>query len=299
MNYKNIFSKNITAGFKAAKTLEALLRNALMFRGSMRHTCRAMAARVLVVGLLLMAGALPAAAITITRTSGSVLQTDIPKGLSCCYVSYIISNNTAVAYSNIWVKVDSFTGSIVALAGGDSGMCHVDDLPPGAYKTVYFYLGATATATQPQSHTVKVYEGYPEGGTLVANQTFSLTVATTGENNSSKVNTVTYGPNPPTVGGMVTVTVTGDAGNVKNGDLINFSPAVFSTWNAGAFQLCDVSLVLRNKSGQTRTVTDYLQLPADVVQWSNGELTYTAYYYFKALVETAQSTPVSPMTYAT
>lgn len=248
---------------------------------------------------LALAGApLVAEAITITRTSGAILQTDIPNGLSCSFVSYIISNNTAVAYSNIWVQVEDFTGNIVSLAGGDNGLYHVDDLPPGAYKTVYFYLGASAVTTQPQSHTVKVYEGYPEGGTLVANQTFSLTVATTGENNSSKVYTVTYGPNPPTVGGTVLVEVTGDAGNVKSSDLVNFSPAVFDTWNAAAFQLVDVTLALTNKNGQTQTVSDYLQLPASVVQWSNGEITYTAHYTFRALVETAQSTPVSPMTYA-
>ncbi|MGI5868049.1 MAG: SdrD B-like domain-containing protein [Kiritimatiellia bacterium] len=294
--------ENVQIQMEAIKTHSIFswkFSSGLTFRRAAFSACRRLTSGSLAAGLLLAAGALSVEAITITRTSGDVLQTDIPTGLSCAYVSYIISNDTAVAYSNIWVQAGSFTGNIVSLAGGDSGMCHVDDLPPGAHKAVYFFLGATTTTTQPQSHAIKVYEGYPAGGALVASQTFALTVAPTGENNSSKVHTVTYGPNPPTVGGMVMVKVTGDAGNVKKGDLVNFSPAVFDTWNAGAFQLCDATLALTNKNGQARTVSDHLQLPADDVDWSGGKLTYTACYTFKALVETAQSTPVSPMTYAT
>ncbi len=149
---------------------------------------------------LVLAGAFSAQAVTITRTSGSVMQTDILKNLSCCYVSYSISNNTAVAYSNIWVKADSFTGGIVSLGGGDNGLYPLDDLMPGQAKPVFFYLRATATTSQPQSHAIKLYEGYPDGGTLVANQTFSLTVSPAKENNSSKVSSVTYTPAQPTVG---------------------------------------------------------------------------------------------------
>ena len=77
---------------------------------------------------LFLAGAFSAGAVTITRTSGSTMQTDIPNGLSCTYVSYIVSNDTATAYSNIWVKADSFTGGIVSLGGGDNGLYHLDDL---------------------------------------------------------------------------------------------------------------------------------------------------------------------------
>ena len=293
-------NKNTTACFQSTTTLETPFRHERTFRGSARHSCRAMAAGTLAAGLLLAVGAPPAAAITITRTSGAVMQTDIPKALSCAYVSYKIFNNTASAYSNIWVKADSFTGGIVSLGGGDNGLYQIDDLAPGASKMAFFYVRATAATTLPQTHAINVYEGYPgQGGALVGNATFSLTVAATLENNSSKVTSVTYMPNPPTVGGTVLVTVVGDAGNVRNRDVINFTPAAYANWNAAAFELTGVTLSLTNRNIQARTISDYLELPADYSTWAAGGITYTAYYTFRAMTKTDANTPVSPITYAT
>jgi uncharacterized repeat protein (TIGR01451 family) len=248
---------------------------------------------------LFLAGAFSAGAVTITRTSGSTMQTDIPNGLSCTFVSYIVSNNTATVYSNVWIKADAFTGGAVSLGGGDNGLYPLDDLMPGQAKPVFFYLRATATTSQPQSHAIKLYEGYPDGGTLVANQTFSLTVSPAKENNSSKVSSVTYTPAQPTVGGTVLIKITGDAGNVSTRDVVNFTPAAFTNWNAAAFDLIDVTLVLTNKNLQARTISDYLELPAEYSVWAVGGITYTASYTFRALVETERNTPVSPITYAT
>jgi hypothetical protein len=70
---------------------------------------------------LALCGAFQAFAVTVTRTSGAVMQTDFPNGLYCSYASYVISNNTATAYSNIWVKADAFTGGVVSLGGETTG----------------------------------------------------------------------------------------------------------------------------------------------------------------------------------
>ncbi len=254
---------------------------------------------VCVVLALVLAGASAASAVTVTRTSGSIMQVDIPYGLFCTYVSYVVSNDTATAYSNIWVKAGSFTGGVVSLGGGDNGLYHIDDLAPGAHKTAFFYVCATSVTTLPQSHTVNVYEGYPDSGELLANPVFSLTVYDASANNSSKVYAVTYEPSQPTVGGTVQVTVVGDAGNVRSRDVVNFTPAAFTNWNAAAFELLDVTLALTNKNGQARLISDYLELPAEYSVWAAGNITYTAYYTFRAMVETDQNTPVSPITYAT
>ncbi|MEI8243461.1 MAG: hypothetical protein WCI17_09370 [bacterium] len=191
---------------------------------------------------------LPASAVTITRTSDSVFYTDIPKGLSCGYASYVISNDTAsTTYSNIWVKVDTFSGTVVKPGGGDPGIYSLDNLAPGQIKMAFTYLLATSTTSVAQSHTVRVYEGYPgTGGTALTNVTFSLTVKSTLENNSSKVNSVTYSPNPPILGGLVQINVLGDCGNVQNNDAIDFTPAAFTNWNAAAFEMVGVSLTLTN-----------------------------------------------------
>lgn len=248
---------------------------------------------------LALCGAFQAFAVTVTRTSGAVMQTDFPNGLYCSYASYVISNNTATAYSNIWVKADAFTGGVVSLGGGDNGLYHIDDLASGAHKTAFFYVCATSVTTLPQSHTVSVYEGYPDSGDLLANPVFSLTVDDASANNSSKVYAVTYEPAQPTVGGTVQVTVVGDAGNVRKLDVVNFTPAAFTNWNAAAFELVDVALALTNKNGQARLISDYLELPLEYSTWAGGNITYTAHYTFRALIETAQNTPVSPITYAT
>src|SRR6516164_6172371 len=75
-----------------------------------------------------------ASAITITRRSGAIVFTDPTSALQCSYAAYAISNDAAANYSNIWVKVDSFTGTVVRLAGGDPGLYALDDLPAGQTK---------------------------------------------------------------------------------------------------------------------------------------------------------------------
>ncbi|MDX9794222.1 MAG: SdrD B-like domain-containing protein, partial [Kiritimatiellia bacterium] len=248
---------------------------------------------------LVLTGAPSAGAVTVTRTSGAVMQVDIPNGLTCAYLSYVVSNDTATAYSNIWVKADAFTGGVVSLGGGDNGLCHIDDLAPGAHKTAFFYVCALSVTTLPQSHTVNVYEGHPDSGVLLVNPIFSLTVDDASANNSSKVYAVTYDPAQPTVGGTVQVTVVGDAGNVRRQDVVNFTPAAYANWNAAAFELIHVTLSLTNKNGQSRLISDYLELPLEYSTWAAGAITYTASYTFRALIETEQNTPVSPITYAT
>jgi hypothetical protein len=116
---------------------------------------------------------------------------------------------------------------------------------------------------------------------LLANPVFSLTVDDASANNSSKVYAVTYEPAQPTVGGTVQVTVVGDAGNVRKLDVVNFTPAAFTNWNAAAFELVDVALALTNKNGQARLISDYLELPLEYSTWAGGNITYTAHYTFR------------------
>ena len=60
-----------------------------------------------------------ASALTITRTSDAVLYIDSSSSVWCSYASYQIVNNDAVNYSNLWVKIDSFSGTNLRLGGGD------------------------------------------------------------------------------------------------------------------------------------------------------------------------------------
>lgn len=245
---------------------------------------------------MLWALAWQACGFTITRRSTSILFTDA-KEVQCSYAAYAISNDTTtVTYSNVWVKVDSFTGTVVRLGGGDPGVYALDDLAPGQTKMVYVYLYATNITATLQTHTVRVYDGYPGVGTQLASTVFTLTAKAPGANNSSKVNSVTYSPAVPTVGGYVMITVNGDCGQVGNNDINDFTPAAFTNWNAGAFELVNVNLWLTNKSLAVTNVVNYLQLPAGIANWSGGQLKYNAYYLFHCIAVTSGNTPVSPIT---
>lgn len=228
-------------------------------------------------------------ALTITRTSDSVLYIDTSASVWCSYASYQIGNNDGVAYSNLWVKIDSFSPSVVRLGGGDPGQYNLGNLGINQTNTVFFYLRATNTTTTAQTHTIKVYRGIPASGVLLTNQNFSLTVSSSGQNNSTKINTVVSGPNPPTVGGIVTVKVTGSTGQIGGANTVNFTPAVYTNWDASAYQLFSTTINLTG--GNPTNVADrlYLALPTSV------DTTYTNTYLFRAVAVTTTSNSVSPL----
>lgn len=246
--------------------------------------------------LMLLCMSLQGFAVTISRTSDSVLYVDLGNGLQCSYVSYSITNNDGVNYSNLWVSIDSFSSPTVRLGGSDPGQYPLDALPAGATKSAFFYLQATNTTAVAQTHTIKIWRGLPVTGTLLASSNFSLTVSSSGANNSSKVNAVIYAPNPPTVGGIVTLNIYGDAGQTKAGDTLDFTPAAFTNWNATAFRMTSVIVGLTN-GGTTTILTNYLKVPTSLVLQSSS-LPYFAQFQFRALSVTTSSIPVSPITYA-
>src|SRR5882757_11451544 len=117
-----------------------------------------------------------ASALTITRTSDSVLYFDSSSSVWCSYASYQIINNDAVNYSNLWVQIDSFSGTNLRLGGGDPGQYNLGNLGVNQTNTVFFYLRATNISAVAETHAVRIFRGRPDVGTLLTNQTFSLTV---------------------------------------------------------------------------------------------------------------------------
>lgn len=72
------------------------------------------------------------------------------------YAGYRITNNTGGALSDLWVKVDSFTGTQVTLAAGEDGISQGGALASGASDVEYFYLRAGAAAISAQTHAIHV-----------------------------------------------------------------------------------------------------------------------------------------------
>jgi uncharacterized repeat protein (TIGR01451 family) len=242
---------------------------------------------------LLVAGS-ARAAITITRTSSPIFYSDIGHSLDAMYVSYQITNGDAVAYPSVYATISNFTGGVVSLAGGDSGAHALGSLAPGQTKTAFFFLKATAGTATAQTHTITVLNGPAGIGSALATQNFSFTSVddTTIKALANKVTTIVTGPNPPTVGGIVTVTVTGQTGTIGAAEILSFTPAAFSTWRADAFALVSTNVTL--SGGNSGSYNDTLLLPPPA---STANTDYVATYTFKTVNTTAAPTQVSPVGY--
>jgi uncharacterized repeat protein (TIGR01451 family) len=242
---------------------------------------------------LLCLGSATAQAFTITRTSSPVFYTDFAAGQRGMYVSYQITNTGGTSYSDVWVGVDTFTGAFVSLAPGEDGLVQLGAMAPGQMKTAYFYLQATSNTTTGQSHTVRVYNGKPPTGAQVDSAAFAFTaVEDTIQANANKITTTVSGPNPPGLGGIVTVQVTGHSGTIGSQNLLSFTPACELDWVADNYQLLSTTVVF--SGGNTGTYTDRLFISG---MSSSSDTDYVITYSFRATGVSSAPQRVTPMVY--
>lgn len=247
---------------------------------------------LLLCSLFLCMGLTSAQGWTITRTSSPVFYTDFGANIRCMYVAYQITNNSATNYTDTWVAVDTFTGGVVSLAPGEDGIIQLGAMAPGQMKTAFFYIQATAASTAtPQSHTVRIYSTRPPA-TQLASASFSVTVEDTIQANANKITTTVAGPNPPGLGGIVTVTVTGHSGTIGSQNLLSYTPASELSWIANNYQLITSSVVLTG--GNTGTYTDQLFISG---LSSTSDTNYTVTYSFRATGVSAAPQIVTPMVF--
>ena len=257
----------------------------LLHRGSLR-TCWLY---VMLAGLL---GGPSAFALVITRTSSPIfyLDTSIVPRLQGMYVSYQVSNNDGTSYPDLWVGIDSFSGGVISLGPNEDGLMHLGPLAPGQTKTAFFFLQASGETLVPQAHTIRVYPTRPPT-TALATANFSMTSMETIQANANKVVTVVTGPSPPQLGGIVTMTVTGDGGTLGADRILSFNPAAYLDWRADAFELVSCSITL--SGGNTGTYNDQLL----IIAGSASATEYVAVYRLRAVNMTTAPTTISPISY--
>ena len=160
--------------------------------------------------------------ISVTRVSASIMYVDttITPQLRGTYVGYRITNSGA-PIADAWVDITNFRGGVVDKAANESGRDHLGVLGSGigASAYSYFYVAASGSTATAQTHDIVVYSGHPAfGGTEICTEGFSIqAVDDTIKANANKVNTVLAGPNPAELGGLMTMTVTGQTGQVGSG----------------------------------------------------------------------------------
>ncbi len=229
---------------------------------------------------------------TISRTSSPIFYLDLSSGLQAMYVSYQITNTGAPA-GDVWADVTNFTGGVITLATNEDGLVHLGAIGTGASRAAFFYLQASAADTATQPHTVNVYGTRPPA-TALASQSFSMTSDETIEAQANKVLTTVVGPNPPTLGGIVTITVTGETGQIGAAKVLSFTPATYIDWPAQSYELLTTSITLTgNNSG---TFVDTLLIPPSAITPTKNT-GYTAVYTFRAVGVTTAPTAVSPVGY--
>jgi len=231
-------------------------------------------------------------ALVITRTSSPIfyLDTSIVPRLQGMYVSYQVSNNDGTSYPDLWVRIDTFSGGVISLGPNDDGLVHLGPLAPGQTKTAFFFLQASGETLVPQTHAVRVYPTRPPA-TQLTSASFGMTSMETIQANANKVVTVVTGPSPPQLGGIVTMTVTGDGGTLGTDRIMSFNPAAYLDWRADAFELLSSSITL--SGGNTGTYDDRLL----IVAATSSATEYVAVYRFRAVSMTTAPTTISPISY--
>ena len=241
-----------------------------------------------------------------STTGGGNFWIDSGSSLMCNYLSYQITNG-ATPQADIWVKWRVTSGTILSLGGGDTGIAHPGAFAAGQTKTVFFYVCASAASNVYQEHVLDIYNNDPAFGTLLTTSG-TLGFRTFGGNNSvpntiqaasNKVTAVLSGPNPPGIGGILTMTVTGNTGNLGAPGYLSMTPATQTYWNAGALQLV-TSTVTFGGPNNVGTFTDRLELTgADFGGSFDGSenTPYTMVYSFKIINTTTTAIPVTPVGY--
>ncbi len=250
-------------------------------------------ALVLVLGLLAIP-AIASAQFTIQRTSSPIFYNDVGNSpsLRCMYASYEVTNTGGSTIADVWVDIGSFTGGVVGRASSEDGVVELGAMAPGQRKTAYFYLQANTTTGVAQGHTVHVYASRPPASAALT-QSYTITsVQSTIAANANKVTTVVSGPNPPQVGGIVTITVSGHTGTIGSPPVLAFSPATDILWSAAVFEMISTRITFSG-SPNAGVVTDSLIVaPADP-----GNTDYVAVYTMRAAGTTVAPTAVTPIGY--
>ncbi len=250
--------------------------------------------------------------ISVVRNSFSKIYTDYPPGITypitSAYAGYKVTNNTASAIDDLWVKIDNFTGTDIFKAQNEDGVFHYGELNPANYTFAYFLLSANnpGNGSLSGNHDITIYDGSPTfTATPLCKETYSLTAENTIDAAANKVEGYTVGPNPSELGGILTMFVNGTTGTIGSANEFIATPATFGntssynsftaaqTWHPESYELIDVQMIF-NFGITDVTVHDTLYVNASSPQPPVAG-PYRIIYTFKATGATTGPSNISPV----
>jgi len=239
-----------------------------------------------------------ALALQINQTSSANFYVDFRDGMRAAYVSFMVTNTDGTTYSNLWATLDSFTNAAMKLGGNDPGQHALGTLTNHQSTPVFFYLQATndpASAAYKDRFTIKLYNGSPDTGTLVASSNFVMTVNDSVSNLADVATGMIYTPtNNLVVGATFKISVQGLTGNVKAGMDMTFTPATSTNWTADAFELIGCNIVITDSPNY---VLNNVLVTNSATHITGAGDPYQADYWFRIIAATASNTPANPVNF--
>ncbi len=157
------------------------------------------------------------------------------------YAVYSITNETASPFTNVWIKLGTFTNGSsakISLAPGGLNKRSLGDFGAASQQYVFFCMLSKTNSTS-ETNGVSVYTGDPDnGGILLTNRVFTNNwlKAITADAGSSFGTTTNYlSTTSPRLGGTLTLTTVYKLSNNAKAGLVAFYPAVSNNWDASTF----------------------------------------------------------------
>lgn len=245
--------------------------------------------------------------ITVKPTHGKAFYVDYgltPK-LDANYVGYTVTSTSA--RKNLWVKLSNFTGGYISLANSADEKMQIAELVANGSKTTYFLLKSTIGATTTdQIHKVEVFQGDPSvsGNTAIYSCDYNFTdIKDVIAANPNKVNSVSINNSTPSLGDLVTVTVTGDTGLVGSGsdspdlDVIWLSPSPYSNFQTRALRLESVTLNNTSSGRPSSCPTSYedtLLVTSARTCFDDSNSSYSVLYRFRVIGASSSAVKITP-----
>ena len=245
--------------------------------------------------------------VTVAPKHGRVFYVDSGQGqnVDAAYVGYKITAGSTL--TNVWAKLDTFTGGVVSLANPSDANLPVGNISAGSSQTAFFLLKAKGSTLSAQAHTIHVYSGQPglTGATELYSCTFTFTkVAETIKAAANKLDTnnaITV-TSTSVLGGTVTIVVQGATGTIGAGpssdpNMMWISPASRSSWPTSALRLTSTQVQFWTNSGKGggADATYLNQLQVGSLSSIASKLYYTATYVFKIIGKSSSAAAVAPI----
>lgn len=226
--------------------------------------------------------------------------------LDSAYTGWEVSNATGAPLTDIWVRLENFSspGTLeLGIAPNEPNAYLVGDLDVAEAAMSYIFLTAEDETPDVQNYDVVVYEGDPRLTTsspLCVQEASYLRVDSVIQANSNQVGGTLVGPNPPGLGGIVTLTVDGTgtgtlgSGPADDPNVFWMTPSALRTWQPNAYKLVHTELEIDPDGNGPLPVTVYEdQLRFN--EFTGGNRPYTITYTFVAIGVTDGPATVYPI----